>query len=415
MTHAHDTYSRPARSARPPAVVTAGTTANRVSVSARMIGSFAEAEPMWRELEAGAQVSVHQSYDWCLAWSRLPGVDIALVAVELDGRPAALFPLEITRAAGFRIARYIGSPHSNFNSGLFSAEFLSRADARLVKMLVSAIKAVGLPADVIAFDKMRPGSGGAIPPLAFLPQVINQNPSFQLPLFPRFEDVLAQLNAKRRRKKFRVSERRLEPFGGYRHMVAATDEESQALLMEFFRQKAARLSARGLPGVFEAEDVRAVFADLARIPEAGGKPVLEMHAIVLGGENEGRMIALAGLTEKDGHVICQFGSVDTDIAADASAGELLFYLMIQRAALAGNHLFDFGVGDQPYKRSWCTLETQHFDSYVALNLRGRLAALWLANVVRVKRLVKTSPMLHRIAARLRGIGSTPHAATTSED
>ena len=415
MTHAHATYSRPARSARPPAVVTAGTTEKSVSLTARMLDSFAEAEPMWRELEAGPQASVHQSYDWCLAWSRLPGVEIAIVAVELNGRLAALFPLEIVRSAGFRVARYIGSPHSNFNSGLFSSEFLARADRKLMEMLMSAIKAVGLPADVIAFDRMRPGCGAEVQPFALLPQVINQNPSFQLPLFERFEDVLAQLNAKRRRKKFRVSERRLDPVGGYRHVVASTTEEGQALLAEFFRQKAVRLSDRGLPDVFDSEELQAVFADLVQIPAASGKPVLEMHAIVLQGENEGRMIAVAGLTEKDGHVMCQFGSVDTGIAADASAGELLFYLMIQRASLAGNHLFDFGIGDQPYKRSWCTMETMQFDSYFGLNLRGHLAAGWLTNVVRARRFVKTSPTLHRIAARLRGIGKAPHTAAASED
>ncbi|PWW03455.1 CelD/BcsL family acetyltransferase involved in cellulose biosynthesis [Hoeflea marina] len=409
MIHVHDSFAAPLLSARPPATVTAGCASNRISLTARLIDSFAEAEPMWREIEAGAQASVHQSYDWCLAWSRSTHVRTALVAIELDGRPAALFPFEIVRRGGIRVARFIGSSQSNVNSGLFSAEFLSRADPRLMDMLVAALRAVRLPADVVALERMRSGCGDWVQPFALMPKVINQNSSFQLPLFPRFEDVLAQLNAKRRRKKFRVSERRLEPVGGYRHMIASTTEEGQALLAEFFRQKATRLSERGLPDVFGDGELKAFFEDLTRVPESGTKPILEMHGVVLGGENEGRVIAIAALTEKDGHVICQFGSIDAEIAADASAGELLFYLMIQRASLAGCHVFDFGIGDQPYKRSWCTVESLHFDSFIALNLRGRLAAAGLSNLVRAKRLIKTSPALHRIAARLRIIGR-PHAA-----
>ena len=65
--------------------------------------------------------------------------------------------------------------------------------------------------------------------------------------------------------------------------------------------------------------------------------------------------AIAGLSRKGDHVICQFGSIDDTIAADASPGEFLFYLAIQKLCGQGVRLFDFGIGDQPYKRSWCTI------------------------------------------------------------
>ena len=68
----------------------------------------------------------------------------------------------------------------------------------------------------------------------------------------------------------------------------------------------------------------------------------------------GRIVAISGLSRKGDHVICQFGSIDEDIAADASPGELLFYLMIRKCKAEGVALFDFGIGDQAYKRSWCT-------------------------------------------------------------
>jgi CelD/BcsL family acetyltransferase involved in cellulose biosynthesis len=43
------------------------------------------------------------------------------------------------------------------------------------------------------------------------------------------------------------------------------------------------------------------------------------------------------------------------------------------------------------------------DCYVPLNLKGRLAAPLITGMIRLKRTIKTSPALHRIAARLRGL------------
>jgi CelD/BcsL family acetyltransferase involved in cellulose biosynthesis len=91
------------------------------------------------------------------------------------------------------------------------------------------------------------------------------------------------------------------------------------------------------------------------------------------------------------------------VAADVSAGELLFYLMIEQASSSGHKVFDFGVGDQLYKRSWCPQRTELVDCYVPLNLKGRLAAAPDHRHDPSETTIKTSPALHRIAARLRGL------------
>ncbi|MBU2487328.1 MAG: GNAT family N-acetyltransferase, partial [Alphaproteobacteria bacterium] len=236
------------------------------------------------------------------------------------------------------------------------------------------------------------------------PRVFHQNPSFQLPLFEDFNAVLAQINGKRRRKKFRVSERRLEAMGGYRHITGRTDAEAMRLLDTFLEQKPVRLTAQGLPDVFADPGIRAFLRRLATTRDAGGRPALELHGIELaGGEHAGRIISVAGLTIKHRHVTCQFGSIDEEVAADVSAGELLFYRMIEAASAAGHKVFDFGVGDQLYKRSWCPQRTELVDCYVPLNLKGRLAAPLIAGLIRLKRTIKTSPTLHRLAARVRSL------------
>ena len=389
----------------PAPLATAAKRANPAAdrLSARVTSSMEPVFDLWRQLEADPAMTFHQSRAWVEAWAQGTGAELALVTLEQDGTPFALLPLEIEKAGGLNIARFTGTAYSNENTGLIDTKRQNRIGPVAPGELAKALARAGLKADIVLFDKMTP-EAAARAPFSALPRVFHQNPSFQLPLFEDFSAVLAQINGKRRRKKFRVSERRLEAMGGYRHITGGTDAEALRLLDTFLKQKPVRLTAQGLPDVFADPGIRAFLRKLATTRDAGGRPALELHGIELaGGEHAGRIIAVAGLTTKDRHVTCQFGSIDEEVAADVSAGELLFYRMIEAASAAGHEVFDFGVGDQLYKRSWCPQRTELLDCYVPLNLKGRLAAPLIAGVIRLKRTIKTSPMLHRIAARVRSL------------
>lgn len=375
------------------------------TLSATIVSGTKDVHLLWQSLEADPAMSFHQSQAWVDAWTRGTGTELFVVTLEQDGNAFAILPLEIATTGGLKVARFAGTAYSNENTGLINTNRGYSGDPVPPRQLARALTRAGLAADIVLFDKMTPESAGRWP-FAGLRRVFHQNPSFQLPLFADFNAVLAQINGKRRRKKFRVSERRLEAMGGYRHLRGDADTDAIRLLDAFFEQKAVRLAAQGLPDVFADPGVRAFLRRLATTRDAEGNAGLELHGIELsGGEHEGEIISVAGLTIKDGHVTCQFGSINEEIAADVSAGELLFYLMIERASKAGHYVFDFGVGDQLYKRSWCPQRTELIDCYLPLNGRGRLAAPLIAGMIRLKRMIKTSPMLHSVAARLRGLTS----------
>lgn len=396
MANAQDIPAPLASSAR-----RAHPTAERLS--ARVTSSLEPVFDLWQSLESDPAMTFHQSRAWVEAWARGTGAELAIVTLEQDGTPFAILPLEIDRMGGLKIARFAGTAYSNENTGLISTTKQNRIGPVSAAQLAAALTRAGLAADIVLFDKMTPEAAARVP-FSELPRVFHQNPSFQLPLFEDFNAVLAQINGKRRRKKFRVSERRLEAMGGYRHITGRTDAEAMRLLDTFLEQKPVRLTAQGLPDVFADPGIRAFLRRLATTRDAGGRPALELHGIELaGGEHAGRIISVAGLTIKHRHVTCQFGSIDEEVAADVSAGELLFYRMIEAASAAGHKVFDFGVGDQLYKRSWCPQRTELVDCYVPLNLKGRLAAPLIAGLIRLKRTIKTSPTLHRLAARARGL------------
>ncbi|WP_436087632.1 GNAT family N-acetyltransferase [Pararhizobium sp. LjRoot255] len=370
-------------------------------------------EADWRLLEASSAASLHQSFDWCAAWAATHANQLLLVRGSIGRKTVFILPLELVRGRFFRTARFIGSPHSNINTGLFAAEFDPLTREQLGTLIADLATKLSRVADIVTLEKMPFKWRGAGHPLASLPAVRNQNSSFQLPLLVNFEVTLAQLNAKRRRKKFRVSEKRLEALGGYEHIVATTPDERQQTLNLFFEQKAARFKALGLPDVFQDCETQAFFHTLAAIGPTGDRQPLELHAIRLCGNQRGRIVAIAGLSRKGDHVICQFGSIDEDIAADASPGELLFYLMIRKSNAEGVSLFDFGIGDQTYKRSWCTVETPQQDIVLPLTIRGRLAASAHRFAVRLKAQIKKNKQAYAFVQRLRQRRQTPGSASVT--
>lgn len=369
----------------------------------------------WHRLDSDSLNSLHQSRAWCEAWLKTQNANAALLHGQENGRTVFILPLEIVRSGLFRVARFMGGSHNNINTGLFDATWAAHHGAGQGEALAAAIRqTLAGHADIVALRNVPLEWRGRTSPLAALSRVENQNRAFQLPVLESFEATLAQVNAKRRRKKFRVQTRRLAETGGYSHIIATTHEERHALLERFFIQKKERFQRLGMPDVFSDAAIRSFFHMLTDTPPAGEDRMLELNALCLHGEYEGAIAAIAGLSRKGDHVICQFGSIDESVLPEASPGELLFWLMIEKACKEGAALFDFGVGDQLYKRSWCPVETVQHDIFIPVNARG-IAAQWLlTGAVRAKAAIKSNRTLYSWMQKLRAIRSKGEERPTQD-
>ena len=358
-------------------------------------------EAEWRGLERLDRNSLHQGYDWSSAWFAAHRTESVIVKGTLHDRTVLLIPLDVTRTAGIRIARPPGGRFNNVNTALFSEDFpfLDRRESEMAK--VKLREALAGYADLLILDNIPLNWHGRKHPFSAFASIENPNRSYQLPLRPSFEETIAQLNARTRKRRFRIQTRRLEALGGYEHICPADSAGQHALLDLFFRQKSRRLMASGLPDIFSSFETRDFFHRLLDMRSESDDTPLTMHALRLHGEHEGHVAAIAGLSRKGGHVLCQFSSIDETVAADASPGELLFWLMIEQACREGASVFDFGLGDQPYKRSWCTQETVQHDLLMPLNWIGMSAYPVAFALSGARSTIKRHPALYSLTQRLR--------------
>ncbi|MCA1489943.1 GNAT family N-acetyltransferase [Ensifer sp. NBAIM29] len=369
---------------------------NMVRITVSLHLELDELEAEWRALDENSRNSLHQSFDWCVAWSRTHTHRVVVIRGACGQKPMFILPFAVERGL-VRTARLIGSEHSNLNTGVF-ADLEPVPRVELVRALTNGMRQLRPFADVVRLERMPAKWRGVLNPFSALPGITHPNASFQLPLLHGMEATLTQLNAKRRRKKMRTSEKRLAEMGGYDYITARQSPQAHALLETFFQQKASRFAALGLPDVFSDAATRAFFHALVD-RQTGG--LFELDAIGLKGEYQGKIIAISGLLRKGDHVICQFGSIDDGVAADSSPGELLFYRTIERLCGEGVKLFDFGIGDQRYKRSWCTIKTSLRDIVLPLTPRGFLAASLYRAMTRAKRTIKANERAYAFLQRQR--------------
>jgi CelD/BcsL family acetyltransferase involved in cellulose biosynthesis len=300
-----------------------------------------------------------------------------------------LLPLAVRRFAFVRELIWLGMDLCDYTGPLLAPEFydkLSRDDFlqvwdRIVQM-VAADPRFGF--DLIRLEKMPEQIGPQANP--FLSLRVSRHPSgaYLTPLMDSWDAFYAAKRSGSTRRRDRTKRKNLGSFGEVRFAEPARENERLQSLDLLMRQKAQSLARTGVSNFFAApgyaEFFRAVsgkaFAHMSRL-DIGS----QQAAINLGLVARGRYYHLLASYTDDAE-ICRFGP------GAAHLMELMAY-----AIRRGCTVFDFTIGDEPYKRDWCEgRETLH-DHLSARTPAGALVAMLRAAAMRAKRTIKENPKL----------------------
>lgn len=339
-----------------------------------------------------------QSPSWIATWLRNVRPDGLLMTIG-DGRHAVLsIALEIEKIGPFRVARLMGGGHANGNFPPTSRNLARTHHETAMALLIDQIGRHRPDIDLLALERLAPEWLGLTNPFRVLPHTVSPNIALAVDLSGGFDAVLRRAHGSKKKKKHRYQLRRLQAVGDMRQVRASSPQEAHALLDTFFEMKSSRLKRIGVANVFGNAKVQAFFHDLFAEAATDAQPAFVLNALEVGG----KVRAVTGSSLSGDRLICDFAAIADDDVAAASPGDYLFFENIDAACRDGCAIYDFGVGDEPYKRSWCNIETEHFDVWVPLTTRGRLLAATLSAKARLKAQVKRSPWAWRLWKALRG-------------
>lgn len=356
-----------------------------------------------------ATSSPSQSPAWIAAWATEGDADIVVATVSANRRPQMALALEVVRSGPFRVARFPGGRHANGNFPLLATS--AEVDPPALDAMISAIGRSRPDIDLLALERLADSIDGVANPLLALPHAPSPNIALAVDLDGGFEPLLSRASGKRKRKKHRSQTRKFEAVGGFRLITAATPEECDRLLAEFFAMKRDRFAKMGVADVFAERSVKAFFRSLFVGALGADQPDFVLDALEVGGT----LRAVTGSSRCGSRLVCEFGAIREDDLAYASPGDFLFFENIQRACRDGFAVYDFSVGDEPYKRLWCDLEIRQFDALVPLTAKGRLPAIARRASSRVTSWVKNNPALWTMVKKLRQRAGAQRESAQSED
>ncbi|MBN8942414.1 MAG: GNAT family N-acetyltransferase [Rhizobiales bacterium] len=375
--------------------------ASAAAFGLRVTASFAEAEAVWRALEADAVFSAYQRFDWADCFHTTLGegsTPCLAILSDAAGRPQALLPLAISGTNGLSVARFIGGKHCNFGLGLWRPAF---AQACTPALLQDALEAIARQAprriDLFSLTGQPTSWAGLDNPLHRLAHQPSPSFGYHLALGPDPEATLAAAMSGPARKKLRKKEKALAAHGTVAFVKAETRDQVETFTDAFLAQKAQRCRELGIPNAFAEPDARDFILTAATRGLAEGRPVIELYALTVAGEP----VATFGGTVANGRFSGMFNAMTAGPMTRESPGEILLSHLIRHCCLAGLAVFDLGAGKARYKSSLCDGEDMLFDQFIPITWRGQAAAAAYGAAMRMKRAIKQSDRLWPLVQALR--------------
>ncbi|WP_181707166.1 GNAT family N-acetyltransferase [Chthonobacter rhizosphaerae] len=331
------------------------------------------AEPAWRTVEAACGGAPFQRFDMVAAWFDTLGrhqkaAPLVLTAHRPDG-PAFVLPLAVTRAGPVTVARFPGGSHATVNTALIHPAALSALTAADARAALSALADRGAGVDLVHLTGLPEHLDGRPNPFVDGASRRSAHATYRVDLTDGFEAVLARHNGAKKRKRLRQQARGYEPLGGATVRRAADAGEAHRALDAFAQQKAARFADQGLPDVFAAPGTLPWFHSLIDRAFTTDRGLFDVYLL----ETAGTLRATFFVAAHGPALHGMMNSVELDEHAHLSPGDFINHHLIEDAAARGFALFDFGIGDARYKRSWIDEETPLHDTAVPLTTLGAMA------------------------------------------
>ena len=336
--------------------------------------SFEEIMPQWKDFEVSAPSTIYQTYAWQKAWQdtigKEEGAEPLLVTASIGEKLVFLLPLIKVKKSGLITACFMGGDHANYKFSLYDPNHFAAISAVLPQLLEKIATLKSPDIDVFDLTRIPLRWDGFETPL---PATFTHSPSPEnggsVSMANDFDAVLAYGNAKRKRKNLRAQERGLDALGGYEFYTSQNTNEGVEFYQLFMEQKQEWFAQRGIANPFDDDATKAFFDALNQETENSEDELLKYSALKANGE----ILGIIAYGEFKGQNFGYFTSMSmNEKYKTISPGAFIFYKKIEECCAQGLRRFDFGVGGERYKKSWCDEHHDLVDITLPMTTKGRL-------------------------------------------
>lgn len=365
-----------------------------------IVSDLASVEALWRTFQQNASCTPFQTFEWLSAWQRTIGsataVEPAVVTLHRHGRIAAIIPLAFQGQSFVRQVTFLGNALCDYNAPLLAPGFDNLLPPRLFLAAWDEIKRRLRKQhryNLLLLDKQPEWIAGQGNPFLALPTFRNASGAHSMALGTDWDTFYAAKRSSNTRRNDKAKRRKMEAYGAV-SFVNAPDATSACRTLEtLIAQKTNWFGSRGIPVLFREPGVSRFFQEL--IDTAPN--LVHISEVKIG---DACAAANLGLRFKGTyfHILASHGDGP---AARFGPGALHLRELIQFAIQGGCHMFDFTIGDEPYKFEWADKKTSLFDHVSGSGITGSLLMTGLATKSAAKRAIKNTPILWTAASQVR--------------
>jgi len=362
-------------------------------------------EDEWRRFQHVAECTAFQSFEWLATWQRHIGArdgarPVIVVGRFADGGTAFILPLAVESRRSVRRLCWLGQDLCDYNAPLLARDFAQRVTPSrflaLWRELLARLQSDrALHCDWIEFEKMPHSVGVQRNPFVDLGVMANANSAHITQLGDNWEAFYRVKRSSATRRRDRAKRKRMGEFGEIRFETATEPDDLRRTLDTLWEQKKQIFAHKGIGDIFARPGYREFFADFACNPNS--RRLAHVSRVRIGPTCAAANFAIV-FGDCYYHVLSSYchGEMTRFGPGTLHLRELLAY-----AIGRGLRLFDFTIGDEPYKLEWSDLRLQLYDYSAAATWRGWPASLLSTARRRVKRFIKQTPLLWRAVSRVR--------------
>ena len=361
---------------------------------------LAPIEQIWRAFEQTADCTVFQTFEWLATWQRHIGAREGARPAVVVGRDAGgdilfMLPLAIAKRGYGRELTFLGSDLCDYNAPLLAPDF-ARVMPQALPLMQRAFDAVQerFGYDLVRLEKMPETVGTQANPLVKLPVMLHPSGAYMTPLGADWEEFYREKRSTSTRQRDRAKRKKLAKFGEVQIVHPMRDDDIVATLDTLMTQKGRTFARMGVANIFTKPGYREFYRAMATGPET--RQLAHVSQLQVGDETAAVNLGLT-FRERYYYVLASYG--DGEMSRFGPGAAHLRDLM-QYAIGRGFRIFDFTVGDEPYKREWCD-ESLLYDHIAGASARGIVVAAGLRAARALKRTIKRNPKLWNAAYKTR--------------
>jgi CelD/BcsL family acetyltransferase involved in cellulose biosynthesis len=370
----------------------AAANAIRLDVALSLHHDLTSVEADWRVFEANADCTVFQTFDRLSTWFRNIGVheagQPAIVIGRHEGTILFLMPFAVERSAGLRKITWLGSFLCNYNGPVLARDFVRRVTPPRFAEVWQDIQTLlrrQMDHDIVDLEKMPTTVGEQANPFCAMRVKPHVNDAYMTVVGSDWGAYYAAKRSSSSRRTDRRKRKRLADHGETRFITAGSRDDVVRSVDALIDEKRRSYAKLGVANMFERPGYRDFFVDLAT--NARSSRLTHVSRV-----DVGEMTAAAnfGLMYR-GRYYYILAGYDDDELARFGPGAIQLQHVMRYAAENNCQLFNFTIGDEPYKREWCDVEITLCDFVSPASCRGSLVAASTLPFRQIKRWIKRNP------------------------